>query len=469
MHANEPITLRRSRHFLLILLVAATVRVSYVMVVKAGPCVLKIKSVVVGVYHSECTGENDQVNYNTTANVLARGGGFAGPAPSHLPLAEHPPMTTVVLGGVSFAFDHLPLSWVADETRFPLGTIERTHVREHRMFLALLGTVNVGLITLIVFRSRGLRTALIAGWISATYPFLWVNDGVIMSETIAIFLVSLIALALLSKGHGASKHSRWMVGVLCGFLALTRAELALIAPLTVVASVWSSDASRRRLMTMVRNAMPIVLGMAIVVTPWIVYNNARFERRVTLSTNDGITFAGSYCQPSFHGTLTGLWIPSPPCLFTSDQLAALGPVDASVISGFYKRKGLDYLKANASQLPRVALTRVARLWNLYRPLDMIGYNQGESRERWVTSSGLIMYFVLMPFAGLGLARLLRRNRRFAFIVMQPAAAVTLAAMALYAQTRLRAPAETTLIILAAVGADALAERARSSRATTFES
>ena len=95
------------------------------------------------------------------------------------------------------------------------------------------------------------------------------------------------------------------------------------------------------------------------------------------------------------------------------------------------------MRDHLGRLPIVVAARVGRLWSVYRPLDMVSYNQGESRERWVTELGLVAYYPLMLLAIAGAVEMLRRRRGQAlWLLVVPAISATLVAAATYGQTRL---------------------------------
>jgi 4-amino-4-deoxy-L-arabinose transferase-like glycosyltransferase len=477
-----------SHAVLLIVLVAAGVRVGYVAIAKRGPCPIEFQGQVVGYYHSQCTGAsagdpNDQEYYNSAANQIADGNGFTDAFHPGVPTADHPPLTAVVLGGVSFAFDHLPLSKLADETHLPAHVafggapsatplVARTHVREQRYFMALLGTLNVFLLILLARRMAGNTVALVAGAFAALYPYLWVNDGLLFSETVAI---TCVLLALLAACWCRERVSPWrfaVLGALCSVAALARAELLVLAPLLVLALAWWARAAGPRAVTIA--VVAGAAGCVAVLAPWSAYNSSRFHDRVFISTNDGLALAGSNCAPEYNGSGIGLWTNAPPCAFSDAQLAHLDAtqfarthrhLDQSDISDLYRHKALTYMRDNLGRLPVVVAARVGRAWSVYRPLDMISFNQGESRERWVTELGLVAYYplILLAIAG-GLAMIRRRAGPALWILVVPAISVTLVAAATYGQTRLRATAEPSIVILAAVGAGWGAETLRSRRA-----
>jgi 4-amino-4-deoxy-L-arabinose transferase-like glycosyltransferase len=465
-----------------VLLLAACVRIGYVALAKRGPCAIETAGHVVGEYHSQCTGSgattaNDQVYYNAAANQLADGHGFINAFQPGQEAADHPPLTAVVLAGVSFAFNHEPLSHLADVTHLPSGSV-RTHVREQRYFMALLGTFNVFLLMLLARRLAGPRIALLAGVFAALYPYLWVNDGLLFSETIAISCVLGVLLATCWCRDRPSVVRFGLLGLLCALASLARAELLMLAPLLVLAVAWWVRAKGARVA--IAGVLAGAVGALLLLGPWFAYNASRFRDRVYISTNDGLALAGSNCGPMYYGAGVGLTNLTPPCTYSAAQLAHLDAIDVaehghhldqSEISDLYRGKATTYIHHHLGRAAVVVAARVGRVWSIFRPFDMVSYNQGESRERWVTELGLVAYYPLVLLAIGGVVTLVRRRGgRDLWMLVVPAISVTLFAAATYGQTRLRATAEPSIVLLAAIGAAALAEawraRARAGAAAT---
>lgn len=438
--------LRRLDRFWRVLLaiaaVALVVRVGYVAFVKDGPCPIEVDGDVVMEVPSACP-DGDELFYNGAANRLARGDGYVEPfdqrnlpAPGTGPAADHPPLTITVLAPVSFVFEHVPpFSWASDDT----------HVREHRYATALLGVALVLLIGLLGRAVAGDRAGWLAAGIAAVYPNIWVNDGLIMSETVTGVTVVGGLLAAVKLAERPTTRRAVGLGALCGLAALARAELALFVPLLAVpAALTVRDLDRRARW---RLAVVSVVVAGLVVGPWVVYNNIRFEERTLLSTNDGIALAGSNCDRVYYGGGIGLTSLDPPCIDHPHP-----PGDQSVVAVVYRDRALEYMREHAGRVPVVVAARIGRTWSLFRPLDMLSYNEGEGRERWVTGLGLWSYYPLLLSAVAGAVVLARRNRRELWILLVPAVVVTVGAAVSYGQTRFRAAAEPSLAILAAVAA-----------------
>ena len=403
------------RILLLIALAALVLRVGYVAFAKTNQPI-----------------HGDQLFYNAEANRLARGDGFLEPFdPQALsrgviregkdPAADHPPLTVIVLA---------PVSFVTSQSLIP-----------QRLTMAVLGTVAVVVMGLLARRLAGDRAGWIAAGIAAIYPNLWVNDGLIMSETIATLVV---ALALLYAYRLIREPNVWnalIVGALCGLAALTRAELVLLVPLLAVpaALVARSVATAQRW----KLAGIGVLAAAVLIAPWVGYNLARFEEPTYLSTNDGIALLGSNCDSVYFGDGIGL-----------TDLKCLGPNprgDQSVDSKIFRDRAFDYIGEHKKRAVLVAFARVGRPW------DMVSYNKGEGREGWVTTLGLVAYYPLL-IAAVGGWVVVRRRRRRSWPLLVPALVVTIASAATYGQTRFRVPAEPTLVVLAAIAIAAVVAR-----------
>ena len=144
----------------LILLAALALRVAYVLTVTRDD-----------------HGFYDATYYEAEARSIADGRGFTDPfifGKTHLgPSAAHPPLIELVL---------VPAALLSDDALVM------------RFEMVLLG---VGVVAAIALLGRAIaddRVGLVAGGIAAVYPNLWMSDGLIMSETLAMLLTALALL-----------------------------------------------------------------------------------------------------------------------------------------------------------------------------------------------------------------------------------------------------------------------------------
>ncbi len=407
------------RWLLLIVLCAFAVRIGYVLAVTQSD-----------------NGFYDSVFYEFEARAVADGRGFVYPLPGSqagAQAADHPPLTVLAL---------VPAAELGGTTRLWM-----------RFTMVLFGAAVVVLIGVMGRALAGARAGLLAAALAAVYANLWMNDGLLMSETLA----ALTTIGALVLAYRLLRRWTWgaalALGVVCGLAALTRAELLLLVPLLALPTAW---VARRTSAAGLLGRWAVVLaGAALVMAPWIGFNLARFDEPTFLSTGDGAALLGANCARAYQGRVVGLWAVT--CLPTR-----MPPGDQSVVAGKYRSQALHYGRGHASQLPSVVLARVGRLLGVFGPGEIARYNAGEGRPEWASYLGIVSFFVLLPFAAAGGIWLSRRGRRV-WVLLTPVWLVLTAAALFYGSPRFRAPAEPTVVVLAAVGVTALLERRRTMR------
>jgi 4-amino-4-deoxy-L-arabinose transferase-like glycosyltransferase len=406
------------RALLLIVLGALALRVGYVALAKNGE-----------------PRKGDQIYYNVAANQLARGNGFTDPRDGSQ-TAQHPPLTAIALA---------PTSWVMEQ--FDEGG---AHVLPQRLTMAVFGAGVVLLIALVGRTVAGERAGLIAAVIAALYPNLWMNDGLIMSETLATGAVALAILLAYRFGRTPTWPNAAWLGAVCGLAMLARAELGLLLPVMVlpVALFARSRSLGRQLLLFVVSC----LGALVVVSPWLIANLTRFDEPVLFSTNDGLTICGANNHGSYYGSGTGLWALQS-CGAYLRPLSELG-LEASTLSNDLRQRGFDYMTDHLDRLAVVVAARVARVWSLYAPGYMADYNRGEGREVWASWLGFAAFWLLVPFTVAGGVILRRRKVPITPLVVQ-FVVVTMTAAAVYGLVRFRIPAEVSIVVLSAVAVDRL--------------
>jgi 4-amino-4-deoxy-L-arabinose transferase-like glycosyltransferase len=401
----------RTRWILLaIVAVALVVRVAYVLAAKPNDLLL-----------------GDQLYYSTQAQVLADGRGFEEPFRSGSPAADHPPLTALVLAPVSSGDDP---------------------IMRQRLLMAVLGAVVVGAVGLLAMKVVGRRAGLIAAALTAVYANFWINDALIMSETISALCITLLLLAIYRYLDGPSLGRAALIGLLTGVTALARAEMLLVVPLVLVPVMllrrFGAPPDRVTRWSHLGLALAVVLAT---LAPWTIFNATRFEGPVLLSTNEGLTIYGANCPDSYYGPNVGFW--SINCALGFPMPA---DVDQSQKSAIFRRAGLDYLRDHLGRLPAVVAARELRGWSLWRNGQMAFYNTGEGREQWASWIGVVQLWILAPVAVAGGVVLHRRLVRLLPLLAMPVLVVIVAAV-FYGIPRFRLPAEITIVVLVAAALD----------------
>jgi 4-amino-4-deoxy-L-arabinose transferase-like glycosyltransferase len=374
----------------------------------------------------------DELFYKSEAVSFANGDGFE---PSHFGLenlgsGEHPPLTAVVLAPVAFVTDDNELAML--------------------MTMALAGAGVVLLIGLLGCEVAGARAGLIAAGVAAVYPNLWVNDGLLLPETLA----ALATAAALLFTYRLIRQPGWRyaacLGGACALGTLSRGELVLLVPLLALPAILMiKDLTWSRRLGI---AGIVVLAAAVIVAPWQAFLLHRFERPVFISYGDAGVIAGANCDATYSGFLTGFWLG----LCRPEQEAR----EPSVAAEKKRNVGRDYIRDHLDRLPVVVAARLGRLWGAYRPFQMAEFSVAEGRPQWASLAGWWLFWPLFALAAAGVVILGRRSVQV-FPFLAPLLIVTLVAAAFYGLIRFRVPAEPAIVVLAAVALDAAYVRLRS--------
>ena len=392
-------------------------------VVVAGALVVRLVYVLVRLRHEPLGG--DSLYYSLQGHDLAHGRWFIEPYRFRLdhvtePSAYHPPLFSLYLGVVS-----------------RLGA---DSFLAHRIAACMVGAAAVGAVGFLGRRLAGNRVGLLAAGIAALYPYLWINDAVVLSESLLALITALMLLAAYAFWRIPSPWRAAALGAGIGLLALTRAEGVLLFALLaspVAFAVPGLDWRRRleRIGVMALAALALVL-------PWVAFNLARFEAPAYLSTGSGVTLVDSSCNAVYSGPFIGWWS----FLCIPDRISN----DEAVNDRENREVALRYVRRHVSELPRVVAARVGRMWGVFRPLQTADLDgRGVNADR----AGLAASYVLIPLAIGGLV-MLRRRREPILPMLALGAMVTITAALFYGAVRFRVPADVAIVVCAAVALDA---------------
>jgi 4-amino-4-deoxy-L-arabinose transferase-like glycosyltransferase len=401
-----------TRRLIAIVLVGLAIRVAYVLVFRQ---------------HEPL--EGDSIHYHLGAILLADGKGFVAPLAATNGLffesADHPP---------------LYLLWLT------LPSLARLDgAVAHMLWTGVLGSATVVVLGFVGREVAGARVGLIAAGLAAVYPGIWSWDGMLLSESMAIFTVGIVLLLAYRYWRRPSAARIAWLGAACGLAALSRAELVLLVPFVVLPLVWIT-----RTVDLGRRVRWLVVGGAatvVVVAPWVGYNLTRFEHPVYLSTGFEITLRIGSCDKAYYGPLTGYWS------FTCGDPNPPGETDQSVRAIGYRKDALDYISDNKARTPVVVLARWGRVTGLFRPSQQVHLEDTvENRESWVAWGSLLTFY---PIAALAIAGgVLLRRRRIPVFPLAALPVILLISLAVsFGTTRYRAIAEGALVVLAAVAID----------------
>jgi 4-amino-4-deoxy-L-arabinose transferase-like glycosyltransferase len=283
-----------------------------------------------------------------------------------------------------------------------------------------------------------------------------------------------------------------LLGFVIALAALTRAEALLLLGFMVVPLAWGL---RRRGVTLRRQVILVVVSGVVglaTISPWLVYNLARFEEPVFMTSGTGAVLLAGSCDPAFYGEFMGYYGANcydeyirsgavlgdprlPRCDQSAVDAAQTDPLDRSreqldQVARCYpdpltmdesqrdkisRDLAVKYIEGHRRQLPVVMAARVGRAWDAYVPLQNTRLDVDvEGRGRVASWAGLWFYYAELPFAIYG-AVLLWRRRIPLSPLLSMAGVITVTAAITFGVTRYRVPVDVMIAVLAAVGIDAL--------------
>lgn len=380
----------------------------------------------------------DSLIYHLGANDLAQGHGFVD-AFSRSQTAAHPPLYLMWLGIASFVAP----GHAATPT-------------QHMLWSALLGTGTIIVCGLTGREIVSRRVGLIAAAFAALYPNLWVNDGTLMSESMAMLCTAGVVYCAYRFIHRPSLWRALWLGLLCGLATLARSELILTVPLVlgVLVLTTRSVPSSRRFQWVIGAGLVSLL----VVGPWVGYNLSRFDKPVYLSSQLGGTLVTANCDSTYSGKYLGF--KDYPCQAVARAKAArtvpgwnklsLDDQDAEL-----SKIGKRYIKDHLSKLPVVVLARWGRILGVFRPLqEVTAEHRDFELERWAGLLLVVSFWIGAVLAIVGAVGLRRTRERLWPLLAVPVIVLFSVAIT-FGQTRYRAPAEISVVLLGAIGVEML--------------
>ncbi len=412
---------------------------------------LTIRALFIYQFHTDWRFWGDSWLYKYEGRLIADGQWFKDPADYFLrhhrisESADHPPVFILFIAAMEF--------------------VGITALHTQMLLTACVGTGTIVLIALLGRRLGGNRVGILGALAAAIYPNLWINDGMLMSETLFVFFIALALLCAYRYWDAPSMKRALLLSVAMTMAVMTRSEGLLLLPLVVapvIAFTRGWDWGKR-----LRTLTAAALASFVMIAPWVGYNFSRFDKHVYLAAGDGYVLGVGNCDLTYSGPFLGYWTPG--CILGPGRKNPPPGSDMSDKSAFYRKEALDYISNHKRELPKVVLARVGRLWDVFRVnqnarLDIDVEGRG-STPVWL---GVIGYYLLVPFAIAG-AIILRRRRVkiWPFLVVVVMVATVTAAIS-FGITRYRAAAEIALVVFGAVGFDALlswlARQRRSNRA-----
>jgi 4-amino-4-deoxy-L-arabinose transferase-like glycosyltransferase len=397
---------------------------------------------------------NDAGTYNRFAATIASHGDYetgdgpgTGAGGSRGPTAYFPPAYPYLLSVADLIDGHT--------------TGHRAALEGERLAGAVLGTVAVGLTGLVALELFGAGAALAALLLAAIYPVAIELSGALVAENLLVVLELAAVWTALRAGR-SGRPVRWVAatGALSGLAALTHENAALLVlPLAVAAARSVGAPGRRRVVAVA----VLLLAAAAVITPWTIRNAVQLHHFVPVSDETGITLRGTYNPESAAArTVPYKWR----FFWSIPQDAGVrhhaGTMSEVALGDVLEHRALHYIAAHPAAPLDAGWHNLTRMFELegssawHASAAAIDLGRGDAEV------GVIAFWVLCLLAIGGMfTRAARTAPKWPWAVP---ALFALSVLFVNVETpRFREPIDPFLVLLAAAGVSALAERMRSSR------
>jgi 4-amino-4-deoxy-L-arabinose transferase-like glycosyltransferase len=306
---------------------------------------------------------SDEQTYYLRAQNLAQGKGYVQPGHDGVlrPTAYQVPGAPLIMAASIRAFGNEP--------------------RSIRLAAVLISSLSAALMILFALEMSSFAVATAAGVVCAVYPsWVFFSASGFTEPYFVPFLIAALWLSTLAM----RRHSSWLalaVGAMWGATGLIRPVAVPMAGLVVGYFLCRKKS--------LRPAALIALGCAIVLSPWLIRNEALFGHPI-LANEGGETFLGSnnpyaLADPADHGLWVAPWL-------IPEYHAQMAPMrDELKENQLEYRIAIEFLKSHPGAIPKLVVHKLARA------LTPVTHTPGSVRYMVLASYGTLL---LLLFVGI---------------------------------------------------------------------
>jgi tetratricopeptide (TPR) repeat protein len=238
-----------------------------------------------------------------------------------------------------------------------------------RLIQHLVGSFSCVLVYFLAKRLFNRKVAVISALMAAGYGMLLYFENELLSDSLLVFF-DLLLILLLLKAREVPKLSRWFAcGVVLGISAVTRPNVLVFVPFVWlwIYLVFKGEKPVRRILNY---GLLFLLGCVLVILPITLRNLVVGKELVLIASQGGISFyTGNNENADGASAIFGnaYWE------YEDFQLAAEREtgrgMSHSEISGFYYRKGIDFILHHPFQAFKLLVKKLYLFWNKFEISD----------------------------------------------------------------------------------------------------
>ena len=375
---------RNHKILFLILVISVIIRISYVLVLEGK------------LYFP------DSARYDRIASELLTGNGFSS--------ASTAPLYPIFLSFIYRFFGHSFLMV--------------------RIIQSVIGSASILMIYLIARETFSEKAGLIAGSISAVYPFFIFFTGLLLTETLFIFLLLCLIFFLRKMTIRLQWNYAVCTGIFAGLSILIKPVMLyfLLFALIIVMAVY-----RDRRKKLLINAILVLIITGSILMPWAWSNHKRTGEFIFLTTSGGLTFYESN-NPLADGG------PGLEKIVRTEEMENMNEIE---LDKHFKQQAILFIKNNPRRFIELAVIKLRRFWS---PVP----NAGSYRSM---KYKLISIFSFCPVILLAVWGMIawRKQWKYLLFLYLPVVFFGLLHMVMLGSVRYRIPVMPFMIVLAAGG------------------
>jgi 4-amino-4-deoxy-L-arabinose transferase-like glycosyltransferase len=319
-------------------------------------------------------------------------------------------------------------------------TVSGRDTQNIRTIQAILAAFSVVLIYIITRRLYDIRTANIAGLMAVCAFDLILYSGLVLSETLFVFLL-LIGLICYDSIEKAAFQNKTKVSILTGLIfglaSLVKSQFVLFPPLLMLLRIVGGSGQRMRI---IKIFLIIGCTMVLVILPWTVRNFIVHNEFIPITTNGGEVFWQGNNPDATGGDISHL--PQ----FENHYIVKMDPVESNKIG--YKL-GFEWIQSNPIDCIKLYMKKLALYWTYIRDYqydDIWGPYLGVQTSN-IAPTAYNASIIILAFLGFA-AAIRKRNMHYLILII---AYFSLIHMVFLSGVRYRIAILPVLIIFAAGG------------------
>ena len=308
-----------------------------------------------------------------------------------------------------------------------------------RIIQAVIGSASIFIVYLIAGEIFSEKAGLIAGSISAVYPFFIFFTGLLLTETLFIFL--LLCLIFFLRKMTILLQWRYTVytGIFAGLSILIKPVMSYFL-LFALAVVLAACAGRRKKLFV--KVIPVLIITGIILMPWAWSNYKRTGKIIFLTTSGGLTLYESN-NPLADGG------PGVEKIAWTEEMGNMNEIE---LDKHFKQQAVLFIKNNPRRFLKLAMIKLKRFWS---PVP----NAGNYRSMKYKLISIFSFCPVILLAVWGMITGRKQWKDMLFLYL-PVVFFGLLHMVILGSVRYRIPVMPFMIVLAAGGISNLLWRER---------